>query len=115
MRARGAAAALCAFLLLAASGCSQERSDAEPTGNAGLGGDADVVLRAELREGSTGEQAGELVSDYILLDGVTATRGDEGTHVLVFLDPEASDDVLRDVEERLESEEIVERVTVQRP
>jgi hypothetical protein len=120
MRARGAAAALCAVLLVV-SGCSQERGDAGPgsstgpTGNAGLGGDADVVLRAELRAGSTGEQAGELVTDYIQLDGVTATRGDGGTHVLVFLDPEASEDVLRDVEERLESEEVVERVTVQRP
>lgn len=101
-------AGACALLLAMSAACSDERSSADAER------EAKVFLQADLRSGSSGEQAAELGQEYIRLDAVSGTRGDAGSKFLVFMDVSATDEETREVEERLRAEAAVESVTVVR-
>jgi hypothetical protein len=49
-----------------------------------------VVLRADLKPGSTGMTAARLTQRFIDLDGVAGTRGDAGEHVWIYSTPDAT-------------------------
>jgi hypothetical protein len=76
--------------------------------------DADVVVRAELRPGSSGEDAAELGEKYITFAGVAGTRGDRGDTLTLFLSPQATEDEAEAVSQALSRESRVEQVEVER-
>ncbi len=76
--------------------------------------DAKIVVRAELRPGSSGEDAADLGKKYIEFASVAGTRGDGGNTVTLFLSPQATDDEAEAVSQALSRESRVEQVNVER-
>ena len=71
---------------------------------------ASAVVVAELRTGSTGQDAALLTRRYLSAGGVLSTHGDAGTTVQVFLRKDATAAQLVGLVERLKHEPSVARV-----
>ncbi len=76
--------------------------------------DAKIVVRAELRPGSSGEDAADLGQKYIKFASVVGTSGDGGDTVTLFLSPQATDDEAEAVRQAISRESGVEQVNVER-
>jgi len=76
--------------------------------------DAKVVLRAELRPGSSGEDGADLTQKYIKFTGVSGTRADAGATLTLFLSPDATEDEAEAVKQALSRDSRVEQVNVER-
>lgn len=70
-------------LLLVAAALAACGADAVSVSTDQIKQDAKVVLRADLRPGSTGVTASRIVRQFIDVDGVWGTHGDDGRHVWV--------------------------------
>jgi hypothetical protein len=75
--------------LLAASGCGGVSSAASASSGQ-VQHDARVVFRADLRPGSTGQAAALIAQRFILISGVSGTRGDGGRHVWIYTTPDVT-------------------------
>ena len=96
----------CVVVLLA--GCSAEAT------RESIQREAEVVIRADLRSASTGEDAAELTEKYIKFPGVAGTEGDAGDTLTLFLSPKATEDEAEAVRDALSAEPRVEQVRVER-
>jgi hypothetical protein len=70
-----------AAALVAAAGCD---GGAASVSTDQIHREAQVVWRAELQPGSTGQMAARIVRTLIRVDGVWGTHGDDGRHVWVY-------------------------------
>ncbi len=71
-----------AALLVAPAGCGGDGKGSVSSNQ--VQRDAEVVLRADLRPGSTEETAARIVRRLVDFDGVAGTRGDSGEHVWIY-------------------------------
>src|SRR5262245_24354603 len=72
---------LVSALMVAAAGCG---GGAASVSSDQIRREAQVVWRAELQPGSTGQTAARIVQTLIDVDGVWGTHGDDGQHVWVY-------------------------------
>ena len=73
--------------------------------------DAKVVLRADLKAGSTGETAEEIVRRFARVEGVWGTHGDAGRHVWVYGTTDVAPEQAQAIQRQLEGVSTVESVT----
>jgi hypothetical protein len=73
--------------------------------------DAKVVLRADLKSGTTGETAAKIVRRFISVEGVWGTRGDDGKHVWIYGTTDVTSEQAKSIHRQLEDVSSVESVT----
>jgi hypothetical protein len=73
--------------------------------------DAKVVLRADLKSGSTGEIAAKIVKRFTHVEGVWGTRGDDGKHVWIYGTTDVTPEQAKSIQRQLEDVSSVESVT----
>jgi hypothetical protein len=107
MRKPLVAMAMVAVLLSTGAGCGGESSVSSDE----IQRDAKVVLRADLKSGSTGETAAKIVRRFTRVEGVWGTRGDDGKHVWIYGTTDVTPERARSIQRQLESVSAVESVT----
>lgn len=105
--AKTAAASVALLLAAFAAGCGDEGE----TSSDDIKRDASFVLRADLKPGTSGSQAFELVESWADLDGVGGTHGDAGKHVWIY---GAADATVIEMNEVLATVESNKRVSTTR-
>lgn len=73
--------------------------------------DAKVVIRADLKSGSTGATAAKIVRRFTRVEGVWGTRGDDGKHVWIYGTTDVTPEQTRSIQRELEGVSAVESVT----
>jgi acetylornithine deacetylase/succinyl-diaminopimelate desuccinylase-like protein len=101
------AVALVAVVLSISAACSGEASVSSDE----VQRDAKVVLRADLKSGSTGETAAKIVQRVTRVEGVWGTRGDGGKHVWVYGTTDVTPEQARSIQRQLEDVSSVVSVT----
>jgi hypothetical protein len=99
--------ALVAVTLSAGAACS----GASSVSSVEIQRDAKVVLRADLRSGTTGETAAKIVRRFMRVEGVWGTRGDRGKHVWVYGTTDVTPEQVKSLQRQLEGVATVESVT----
>jgi hypothetical protein len=101
------AMALVAVALSTAAACGGEASVSSDE----MQRDAKVVLRADLKSGSTGETAAKIVRRFTHVQGVWGTRGDDGKHVWIYGTTDVTSEQAKSIHRQLEDVSSVESVT----
>ena len=99
--------ALVAVLYSTGSACGGEASLSSDE----IQRDAGVVLRADLKPGSTGETAARIVRAFARVEGVWGTRGDNGKHVWIYGTPDVTSGQVRSIQRKIEDAPSVTSVT----
>ena len=100
---------LASALIVAAAGCGGGGAASVSTDQ--IHWEAQVVWRAELRPGSTGQTAARIVQTLIDVDGVWGTHGDDGQHVWVYSLAHVSPRQMGQIRQRVERVPAVVAVT----
>ncbi len=87
---------------------------AEQTSLSGIARDAEVVVRAELRPGSSGEDGADLAEEYSKFAGVSGAWAEGGDTLTLFLSPQATEDEAEAVSQAFSRDSRVEQVNVER-
>lgn len=98
-------------ILLACSGCA---GGSASTSSAEAERDAKAVLRADLKQGATGQTAADLGERLIHVPGVWGTRGDAGTHVWVYTNKDGTESQIAGIRDLLERDFAVASVQRER-
>ena len=96
-RKRATAAVLLAAALSTATACGGASSSSSDQ----IARDAKVVMRADLKPGSTGATAAMISQQLIRLDGVWGTHGDSGGHVWIYITTDATPGQVSAIHRRL--------------
>ena len=106
-RKRLLARTLVAVVLSTGSACGGEASLSSDE----MQRDAKVILRGDLRPGSTGETAARIVRGFGGMEGVWGTRGDAGKHVWVYGTTDVTPEQVISIRRHLQNVSSVESVT----
>lgn len=98
-------------ILLACSGCV---GGSAGTSSADAERDAKAVLRADLKQGATGQTAAGLGERFIRVPGVSSTRGDGGTHVWVYTNKDGTESQIAGIRDLLKGDLAVASVQRER-
>ena len=98
-RQRYLAMPLIVLALWTGAGCGE--GDKGSVSSDQLERDAKVVFRADLKPGSTGETAANIVRRFADVEGVWGTRGDDGKHVWIYGVTDATPEQIDAMEQRL--------------
>jgi hypothetical protein len=107
MRKPLVATVLVAVVLSAAAACGGAASVSSDE----IQRDAKVVLRADLKAGSTGETAAKIARRFTRVEGVWGTHGDDGRHVWVYGTTDVTPKQAKSIQRQLEGVSTVESVT----
>ncbi len=95
--------------LILLSGCGAEQTSLSETES-----EARVVVRAELRPGSSGEDGAALADKYSKLASISGAKADGGDTLTLFVSPQATDDEVEAVRQVVSRDSRVEKVKVER-